>query len=55
MEHGCGNVAAAFVVADQATPPGHPAEGSLYLPAAWQNIEASLPCRLARTSITKSR
>ncbi|WP_408902494.1 hypothetical protein [Teichococcus vastitatis] len=47
VDHGPGDVAAAFVVADQAAPAGHPAEGPLHDSAARQNLEALLVCQLA--------
>jgi hypothetical protein len=42
VDHGFGNVTAALVVADQAAPAGHPAEGSLHDPTARQNLKALL-------------
>jgi hypothetical protein len=47
VDHGFGNVTAAFIIADQAAPAPHPAEGSLPHPAAWQDLKALLVLELA--------
>jgi len=41
-DHGSRYVCAAFVVAHQASPTGHPAERALHDPSAWQHLEVNL-------------
>ncbi len=49
-DHGFADVAAALVVADEAAPAHHPAEGPLYNPSPREDMEAEPPrvCRLAQ-------
>ena len=46
-DHGMGDVDTLLVVAHEAAPPLHPAEGSFDHPAAWQNFKALLVIRPA--------
>ena len=47
VDHGFGNVEAALVVPDQASPADHPAEGALHDPASREDLEATLRVRPA--------
>ena len=46
-DHGFGHVEAALVMADEAAPAGHPAEGTFHDRATGENLEALLVCELA--------